>query len=49
MVLTPDRDDRCGMPENAIGCDGPIDTIGSPGAIAREIARRLASFPCATE
>jgi two-component system, chemotaxis family, protein-glutamate methylesterase/glutaminase len=50
MVLTPDRGgDRCGMPENAIGYDGPIDVIGSPGAIAREITRRLASFPCATE
>src|SRR3954470_17185566 len=50
MVLTPDRGgDRRGMPENAIGYDGPVDMIGTPGAIAREIARRLASFPYATE
>ena len=45
MVLTPGRDARRGMPENAIGYDGSIDTIGSPGAIAREIARRLAAWP----
>jgi hypothetical protein len=31
------------MPENAIGCDGPVDVIGSPGAIAREITLRLSS------
>src|SRR4051812_29835620 len=42
MVLTP-GDDRRGMPENAIGYDGPIDMIGSPSAIAREITRRLAA------
>ena len=46
MVVTPNRDGRrCGMPENAIGYDGPIDVIGSPSAIAREITRRLAAWP----
>src|SRR4051794_4287978 len=44
MVLTPDGAGRRGMPENAIGYDGPIDMIGSPGAIAREITRRLAAW-----
>jgi two-component system chemotaxis response regulator CheB len=45
MVLTPDGGSRHGMPENAIGYDGPIDVIGSPGAIAREITCRLPASP----
>jgi two-component system chemotaxis response regulator CheB len=38
MVLTPGSPPK-GMPENAIGYDGPIDLIGSP--------RRLAEGICA--
>lgn len=36
MVLTPEPK-VMGMPENAIGFDGPIDIIGSPEAIAAAI------------
>ena len=39
MVLTPDREGRPGMPENAIDYDGPVDVIGSPRVIAGELAR----------
>ncbi|WP_205625033.1 chemotaxis protein CheB [Geminicoccus roseus] len=42
MVLTPERDQPPGMPENAIDHDGPINVIGSPAFIAAEIARLLA-------
>ncbi len=38
MVLTPSHQPGpLGMPENAIGYDGPIDFIGNPAIIAREI------------
>ena len=44
MVLTPDGSGNWrGMPENAIGYAGPIDVVGTPDAIAREITRRLSS------
>jgi two-component system chemotaxis response regulator CheB len=45
MVLTPDRGRLSGMPASAIAYDGPIDVIGSPAVIAREIARLLAADP----
>jgi two-component system chemotaxis response regulator CheB len=41
MVLTPHGAPHKGMPENAIGYDGPIDFIGPPEAIAAEIAGRV--------
>lgn len=41
MVLTPKRSAGSGMPENAINYDGPIDKIGTPEQIAREIGRLL--------
>ncbi|MGC2083726.1 MAG: chemotaxis protein CheB [Bradyrhizobium sp.] len=41
MVLTPHGAPQKGMPENAIGYDGPIDFIGTPEAIAAEIAGRV--------
>ncbi|MBP0493598.1 chemotaxis protein CheB [Roseomonas indoligenes] len=37
MVLTPRLFPRHGMPENAIGYDGPVDVIGSPARIAAAI------------
>ena len=43
MVLTPTCGGGRGMPENAIDYDGPIDMIGSPNDIAREITRLLAA------
>jgi two-component system chemotaxis response regulator CheB len=39
MVVTPAAFSRQGMPENAIGYDGPIDFIGEPKAIGRHINR----------
>jgi chemotaxis response regulator CheB len=41
MVLTPHGALQKGMPENAIGYDGPIDFIGAPEAIALHIAARV--------
>jgi len=41
MVLTPDGAPWQGMPENAIGYNGPIDFIGGPEAIAAKIAERV--------
>jgi two-component system chemotaxis response regulator CheB len=42
MVLTPASDaTSAGMPENAIEFDGPVDVIGSPALIAREITKLL--------
>jgi two-component system chemotaxis response regulator CheB len=41
MVLTPHDAQQKGMPENAIGYDGPIDFIGAPEAIANDIASRV--------
>ena len=40
MVLTQHTTGCPGMPENAIGFDGPIDFVGSPEAIAAEITTR---------
>lgn len=37
MVITPDSPVKPGMPENAIGYDGPISCIGSPRQIAAAI------------
>lgn len=34
MVVVPDAVPTCGMPENAIAYDGPIDLIGTPSQIA---------------
>ena len=45
MVLTPDRQGHPGMPENAIDYDGPVDVIGSPRVIARELARLVGAMP----
>ena len=42
MVLVPESGGHRGMPENAIGYDGPIDTIGSPAEIAAAIRQALA-------
>jgi two-component system chemotaxis response regulator CheB len=42
MVLTPNLSSHDGMPENAINYDGPIDTIGSPEAIATAIISAVA-------
>lgn len=39
MVLSPRVPAECGMPENAIRYDGPIDFIGTPEQIAGEICR----------
>jgi two-component system chemotaxis response regulator CheB len=39
MVLTPSPAPGRGMPENAIGYDGPIDLIGDPTQIAHAIRR----------
>lgn len=44
MVLTPQDAPRRGMPENAIGYDGPIDFIGGPEAIAAAIADRVQAW-----
>ncbi|GJE45012.1 chemotaxis protein CheB [Methylobacterium soli] len=41
MVLTPHDPPGRGMPENAIGYDGPIDFIGTPEAIAANIVERV--------
>ncbi len=38
MVLTPPSLAWRGMPENAIGYDGPIDVIGDPGRLAQGIS-----------
>ena len=43
MVLTPDRRGAPGMPEHAIDYDGPINVIGSPTIIARELTNVLAA------
>ncbi|MCK1587768.1 chemotaxis protein CheB [Bradyrhizobium sp. 169] len=45
MVITPDSPTPPGMPENAIGYDGPIDLIGSPTQIAAGISRAMAKIP----
>jgi two-component system chemotaxis response regulator CheB len=37
MVLTPSLESERGMPENAIGYDGPINLIGNPRQIAHAI------------
>jgi two-component system chemotaxis response regulator CheB len=39
MVLTPSLAPGRGMPENAIGYDGPIDLIGNPTQIAHAICQ----------
>ncbi|KAI9869876.1 MAG: hypothetical protein M1823_008920, partial [Watsoniomyces obsoletus] len=38
MVITPNSPRGPGMPENAIGYDGPIDNIGSVQEIAQAIS-----------
>ena len=43
MVLTSTGRSRRGMPENARDFDRPIDTIGTPEQIAREIGRLVAA------
>jgi two-component system chemotaxis response regulator CheB len=43
MVLTPARPGKKGMPENAIGYDGPIDLIGGPQRIAEGICAACGS------
>ena len=43
MVLTPATPQEPGMPENAIGYDGPIDVIGSPGRLAEAICEVCAA------
>jgi two-component system, chemotaxis family, protein-glutamate methylesterase/glutaminase len=45
MVLTPDRQGHPGMPENAIDYDGPVDVVGSPRIIARELTRLVGIMP----
>ncbi|OSI78669.1 chemotaxis protein CheB [Bradyrhizobium canariense] len=42
MVITPDSWAPPGMPENAIGYDGPIDLIGSATQIAAAISKAIA-------
>ncbi|MCW6513193.1 chemotaxis protein CheB [Lichenifustis flavocetrariae] len=41
MVLTPTEPPDCGMPENAINYDGPIDRIGNPSDIALAICEAV--------
>ncbi|MCW6512250.1 chemotaxis protein CheB [Lichenifustis flavocetrariae] len=41
MVLTPTEPPDCGMPENAINYDGPIDRIGNPSDIAFAICEAV--------
>jgi two-component system, chemotaxis family, protein-glutamate methylesterase/glutaminase len=50
MVLTPAAPPEKGMPENAIGYDGPIDLIGSPRRLAEGICAACATqnFSCAS-
>ncbi|WP_256468020.1 hypothetical protein [Bradyrhizobium sp. CW9] len=43
MVITPDSPKAPGMPENAIGYDGPIDLIGSATQIAAGISKAIAN------
>jgi two-component system, chemotaxis family, protein-glutamate methylesterase/glutaminase len=45
MVLTPKPGSARGMPENAIGFDGPIDLIGSSSQIATAIIEAVATRP----
>jgi two-component system chemotaxis response regulator CheB len=46
MVLTPAALPQRGMPENAIGYDGPINLIGSPLRIAEAICSACKSKHC---
>jgi two-component system, chemotaxis family, protein-glutamate methylesterase/glutaminase len=49
MVLTADRDQPPGMPENAIDYDGRVDVIGSPARIAAAIAELCRADACSRD